>query len=66
MRRTVISTDEELPPLLTPSETAKLLRRSTRTLRRLASIGVLHPVRIAGGRPLYRTRDVLALIDNAA
>jgi DNA-binding transcriptional MerR regulator len=53
----------DTPLLLTRKETATLLRRCSRTVRQYEKRGLLHPVRFADGRPLYRAEDVEALIN---
>ena len=48
----------DLPRLLTLTETAALLRRSNRTIRRWVSVGLLKTVRSGGGWPLVSRSEI--------
>jgi hypothetical protein len=53
-------------PLLTPDETAALLRRHPRTLRRWAHLGYgVQPIPV-GRKLMYRRQDIDAYLDNLA
>lgn len=49
---------EKLPALVTVPEAARLLRRSTRALRRWEQLGLLRMVRPNGGRPLVERAEL--------
>jgi excisionase family DNA binding protein len=49
--------------LLTPAETAALLKIDPKTLRRRVSKGKLTPVFTLGGQRRYRAAEVVALLD---
>lgn len=51
-----------MPQLLTPTEAARALRRSTRCLRRWEQMGLLRAVRPAGGLPLYPRAELEKLL----
>jgi hypothetical protein len=50
------------PKLLTPSQAARVLRRSTRSLRRWEQLGLIRAVRPAGGAPLYPRAELERLL----
>ena len=52
----------DVPRFLTPAEAARILRRTTRTLRRWEAEGLLHAVRVAGGQPLIPRSELERLI----
>lgn len=56
----------DLPALLRPREAADVLRRSTRTIRRLVALGHLRAVRVAGGRPLIPRSELERLLREGA
>lgn len=48
-----------LNELLTKSEVARIVKRSTRHVQNLLNKGLLpRPIRIGGGRPLWRRADI--------
>ena len=51
--------------LMTPDEVAVYLRRSVRTVSRYRERGLLRPAGWLLGRPLYRRRDVVALVQSS-
>lgn len=55
-----------LPALLKPREAGEAIRRSTRTIRRLISLGHLRAVHVAGGRPLIPRSELERLLREGA
>jgi excisionase family DNA binding protein len=53
---------EELDPLMTPGEVAKLFRVDPRTVTRWAKAGKLSCFRTVGGMRRYSRREVMELI----
>ena len=58
-----VSHADRLPSLLTPTEVARVLRITTRTVNRYAIDGRLQRVKIGQRLSRYRREDVLALIN---
>ena len=58
-----VSHADRLPELLTPTEVARVLRITTRTVNRYAIDGRLQRVKIGQRLSRYRREDVLALIN---
>ncbi|WP_240745103.1 MULTISPECIES: helix-turn-helix transcriptional regulator [unclassified Microbacterium] len=58
--------EDELPDLLTLTETAQYLRVRPKTLRNWSSLGKGPKTLRLGGRVVYRRADVLAFRDNQA
>lgn len=56
----------DLPRLLTPTEAARVLRRSTRCLRRWEQLGLIRALRPAGGVPLYPRAELERLLSEGA
>jgi excisionase family DNA binding protein len=55
--------DEPLPKLLTPAETAKVLRIAAETLRRLTRSGQIPSVRLPTGTHRYRESDIRKILE---
>lgn len=51
--------------LLTLAEVADLFRVTNKTITRWSKVGLLHPIRTAGGHRRYRDSEVRALIDSS-
>ena len=51
------------PPLLTPSEVARLFRVDPKTVTRWAAAGRLPSIRTLGGHRRFRESDVRALLE---
>jgi excisionase family DNA binding protein len=56
-------TDEPMPKLLTPAETAKALRIAPETLRRLTRSGQIPSVRLPTGTHRYRESDIRKMLE---